>query len=161
MVTLCFPTVTSVPGGSVPAGTFRCATVAVDGADDDVSEPTLARLAIDELCDEYVDVMATAGKEGRARKNSRSARLRPCSSGSPVYGVLLECGLSLMAAWWLSSCATSWLAEFVTSFEAPCTDWLACDLMRFVPSPSQSCSQHAQYNPDSAFYILISFDSML
>jgi len=79
MTTLCLPTVTSVPGGRVPAGTLRCAAAAVDGAEDDVSGLALDRLATDELCDEYVDVMATARKEEGARGDSRSARLRPCS----------------------------------------------------------------------------------
>jgi len=90
MATLYLPTVTSVPGGSVPAGTLRCAAAAVEGTDDDLTEPTLDRLATDELCDEYGDVMATTGKEDRERGNSPSARLRPCSSGFPCYRRFFE-----------------------------------------------------------------------
>jgi hypothetical protein len=44
-VTPCFPTVTSVPGGSVPAGAFRVGIAA--GAEREV---VAVRLACEELC---------------------------------------------------------------------------------------------------------------
>jgi len=46
MVTLCLPTVTNVPGGSVPAGAGLCGTgVAAE------REGTVVRLAEDEECE--------------------------------------------------------------------------------------------------------------
>ena len=56
MVTLCFPTVRSVPAGNVPAGTFLCGTTTEGGAERDVA---FERLARDELCDEYGDAIST------------------------------------------------------------------------------------------------------
>lgn len=48
IVTLCLPTVTRVPGGSVPAGTFLVG-MTLGGA---VSDAVFERLARDELCEE-------------------------------------------------------------------------------------------------------------
>jgi hypothetical protein len=53
IVTLCFPTVTTVPGGSVPAGTFLVGRT-VDGAERDVA---FERLAREEVCEEYGDAI--------------------------------------------------------------------------------------------------------
>ena len=62
-MTLCFPTVTTVPGGSVPEGTFLVGRT-VGGAERDVA---FERLARDELCEEYGDAILDTRKSQTAK----------------------------------------------------------------------------------------------
>ena len=96
IVTLCLPTVRCVPGGSVPAGTLRAADEAA-GAAAAVSELTLDRLAMDELCDGKGDAMATV-IYGHSAKSEREEADRALASSSvpqsmsaqgPLVGPLL------------------------------------------------------------------------
>ena len=64
-MTVCFPTVTRVPDGNVPAGTFLCGMTTEGGTESDTA---CERFARDELCEEYGDVICSFSLNGESHE---------------------------------------------------------------------------------------------